>query len=75
MTTFEYYKLVSEHMRKYPNQRKGQAMFNVAWDYLGESLSGLYGTDKDPFYKDDNIARFVEFLSVGGFFSDLTPQA
>lgn len=39
--------------KAYPEQRKGQAFFNVLHHMYPEVANKLRGTDKDPFYRDE----------------------
>ena len=71
MTTWQFHAAVKNYMNKRPEQRKGQAMYNVAWHYLGNKLDSIIGTDKDPFYNDKNINAFVAHLTDNNFFSDV----
>ena len=70
MTTWQFEAMVKNHMKTHPDQRKGQAMFNVAWDHIGDKVDYILGSEKDPYYKDENIPVFMEYLTENNFFSE-----
>ena len=77
MKTWEFDAKVANHCKKHPSQRVGQAIFNVAWETLGQRLNPIIGTNKDPFFVDDNIQAFYSYLNDSGFFAaegDLTSE-
>lgn len=49
-----------KEMRKYPEYRLGQAIFNESYRILNHNLAG---SENDCFYKDDKIINFLEELS------------
>jgi hypothetical protein len=71
MTSWQFYALVDAGMKHYPDQRRGQVMFNTAWDFITVNLNKIMGTDKDPFYNDSNIDRFIAYVTENKGFSDV----
>lgn len=56
----QYLSYVQRYMEMAPQQRRGQAHFNVL--YIGHpSIANMIrGTDVDPFYDDNRIVDFLE---------------
>ena len=57
------YELFDEEFRKYMSygcMRKGQATFNAVFSVDSEIANKLRGTEKDCFYFDDKIEKFME---------------
>lgn len=67
----KFYMIVDKRMCDYPNERKGQAMYNALWFDLGrDDLADLIvGTENDPFHMDSRIDNFIHFLVTKGFLS------
>ena len=42
--------------------RKGQILFNVAYDFFPEEVDKIRGTDIDCFYKDEKQEEFLKEL-------------
>ena len=64
----EFNKTVRDYREKNPHIRRGQASFNIAWklfDGLAHRVIGIEGLD--PFYKDENLPAFINFLVKEGF--------
>lgn len=63
MTKEEYNKIYNQAVIDYDTlpYRKGQCLFNLfSLEFIGEPwFDDLIGTNKDPFYKDDNIDNFL----------------
>jgi hypothetical protein len=70
MTTWQFEAMVNSHMKTHPDQRKGQVMFNLAWHHIGDKINYILDTSRDPFYNDDNIPKFMEYLTENNFFSE-----
>lgn len=47
-----------------PEWREGQVYFNVLEVYLPELAAQVRGTDLDPFYNDDRLDAFREWVSL-----------
>jgi hypothetical protein len=58
-TEADYWNMVVTMLREYPSYRMGQAMFNALHELYPDSARQLVGSDADPFYDNDNIARFL----------------
>ena len=61
MTT--YLDHVSKYLGYSTNERIGQAHFNVLYKLHPELANQIRATDKDPFYKDERLADFMEEIS------------
>lgn len=62
--TFEdFCLLASERARKQPNERTGQAAFNMLTQVNDALAEKVRGTSYDPFYDDSRLADFYGFLS------------
>jgi len=55
-------KLAEVRMKKYPQWRKGQAIFNVAFELYPYLADQLRGTIHDCFHRDDLIDEFLNAL-------------
>ena len=53
-------------MRRYPELRFGQCVFNIAADFYPVRAMALAGTDLDPFYNDSRVAAFLDALASDG---------
>jgi hypothetical protein len=56
----EFWAIVSSKQRE--GQRKGQAIFNTAYDMFPQEVRYLDGSLYDPFYDDRKIGEFLERL-------------
>lgn len=63
LLTFSHFiACVQEWRDMYPAQRYGQSLMNVL-DYLAPAWAEeVRGTDADPFYLDEKVERFYEFI-------------
>ena len=64
MTKEKYNRIYNQAIVDYETidiYRKGQCLFNLfALEFIGESwFDDLIGTNKDPFYNDNNINNFL----------------
>ena len=64
MELHEFFEGARNRQKNFPNERKGQAAFNLLYEVRKELADEIRGTDNDPFYDDSNWGRFVSFLSV-----------
>jgi hypothetical protein len=64
VTKDEFLEAVGHYRRTYPDQRYGQAIFNLAFTQpeLRETVDSLWSTDLDPFYRDDRVDDFLAAL-------------
>ena len=53
-------KLVKNRPRQW---REGQAYFNYAYRMEPDKVDCVRGTNLDPFYNDNNIKSFIEYLT------------
>lgn len=60
----EFYVIVSKTMHKYPQLRKGQTYFNVAYDLWPEETNKIRGTNDDCFHDDSKIENFMKYFDV-----------
>lgn len=51
-----------ENLKKQSGQRLGQIYFNALYDLDGKLASEIAGTERDPFYRDDRIPEFLEYV-------------
>ncbi len=58
---------VGAYQRKYPEWREGQTWFNVLYEQHPEIADDIRGTILDPFYNDENLPRFFNFLTKQEF--------
>lgn len=68
MTQEEFSNMADENMRfaasmrkTHPSLRLGQCLYNLVYALFPEE-SDKVPTDMDPFYKDENIPKFWEFM-------------
>ena len=61
MTIEEFNNIYIKSITNYKPLRKGQNLFNKFSEKLQDEewFRNLIGTNKDPFYKDENISRFL----------------
>lgn len=61
MTIEEFNDIYIQSITNYKPLRKGQKLFNNFAEKLQteEWFKNIIGTNKDPFYKDENISRFL----------------
>ena len=61
MTIEEFNDIYNQSITNYKPLRKGQKLFNNFAEKLQteEWFKNIIGTNKDPFYKDENISRFL----------------
>ena len=61
MTIEEFYNIYNQSITNYKPLRKGQNLFNKFDKKLQYEkwFKNIIGTNKDPFYKDENIPRFL----------------
>ena len=61
MTIEEFNDIYIKSITNYKPLRKGQKLFNNFAEKLQteEWFKNIIGTNKDPFYKDENILRFL----------------
>ena len=68
MTYTEFVQMVNDHRKLNPDERYGQAMWNVAVNH-NESFAELaVEAEVDPFYDDSKVPEFVGFLWGWGMF-------
>ena len=56
----EFYQHLVVYMHDHPQQRKGQAAFNVMWYMFPDIADEFRGSELDPFYHDERTLDFVE---------------
>lgn len=44
------------------DERIGQSVFNTLYDLDPEMADSIRGTDLDPFYNDDRVAKFYDHV-------------
>jgi len=49
--------------RQHPCLRKGQTWFNVLYEQHPALADEIRSTEANPFYVDDNLSRFFEFIT------------
>lgn len=49
---------------EHPDERYGQAVYNIMLAYRFNQVRVLAGTDLDPFYDDGKVEAFLEHLDV-----------
>lgn len=54
--------LVEAHQKENPEERKGQALFNVLFENFTEIAEIIRGTRYDTFYLDEKISSCYEFI-------------
>lgn len=61
MTIEEFNDIYIQSITNYKPLRKGQKLFNNFAEKLQteEWFKNIIGTNKDPFYKDENISKFL----------------
>jgi hypothetical protein len=50
------------HKENAPHCRLGQAYFNVLCDFDSELAESIRASHIDPFYRDDNLNKFLVFV-------------
>lgn len=63
MNITAYWLLVMAYRKQHPGMREGQILFNVFHTMNPEMANFVCGKEFDPFYDDDRIPAFCEFLS------------
>lgn len=60
----EYIDAVAEYMERHPDQRSGQAHFNVLYfqAFDPEFADQIRGEELDPFYKSSKVPEFIKAL-------------
>ncbi len=58
-----YWLLVMAYRKKHPGMREGQILFNVFATLKPDLANFVCGKEIDPFYDDERIPLFVEFIS------------
>ena len=58
----DYWARVTERQADYPEWREGQTAFNVLHEMRPELANKIRGGTIDPFYRDDKLPYFVEWL-------------
>ena len=58
-----YWLLVMAYRKKHPGMREGQILFNVFAGLRPHMASFVTGKEFDPFYDDDRIPQFIDFIS------------
>lgn len=58
-----YWTKVMVYRTKHPKQREGQILFNVFAGLYPDMANFACGKPFDPFYDDDRIPLFIEFIS------------
>ena len=56
----EFLAKLSEYWEQHPNQRFGQAAFNLMWELAPNLADHFRATSLDPFYKSEKVAEFVD---------------
>lgn len=67
MSMREYQKAVAAYRARYPEQRSGQAHYNVLATMDGHLADQVLGTKLDPFYQDARVPEFLAWLSKQAF--------
>jgi hypothetical protein len=63
-----YYEYYMQYMKKYPQQRPGQAAFNAACFFSPQTkrlAEAITATSYDPFHNGHQIRNFLEYLRIG----------
>lgn len=63
MTEAEFHDAVRASMRKWPEQRYGQAVFNVLREAYPEIAEHVLGTELDPFFFDERVPALLVFMA------------
>lgn len=61
---WQYLAKFGEMRKAHPQWREGQAYFNALEELLPDFANEIRGTKLDPFYHDDRIDAFREWLSL-----------
>lgn len=61
-TNFMKYMQLSYKNMRMMGWREGQALFNTLYDIRPSLADRTRATDIDPFFKDSNIAAFLQFV-------------
>jgi len=56
-------KIVNLYNERYTELRLGQTWYIVVHKLYPDIIKDIVGTDRDPFYKDSNIPKFLEKIS------------
>ena len=64
MNIDEFTVLLSRYMSHHPDQRLGQAAFNMLYEIFPEEVGRLRGSMVDPFYNDNKINNFLTALGI-----------
>lgn len=63
--SYETFKKIENNVNKIKSEksylRLGQIWFNETFKYTYK-VTDLLNTDKDPFFQDDNIDRFIDYI-------------
>lgn len=52
-----------QYTHAHPGQRPGQAAFNALWNISPALADYIRGTQTDPFYNDQRINNFLEYVA------------
>ena len=64
---FDDFVISADRLHRETGWRRGQAMFNLLYDIhpgLADSIRGEHHEGRDTFYRDENIPRFLVWLSA-----------
>ncbi|HMT01742.1 MAG TPA: hypothetical protein PKD00_00290 [Burkholderiales bacterium] len=45
-----------------PSLRLGQCLFNIFFENYPDIINKIKNTDKDPFYNNNNIVKFLNYI-------------
>ena len=62
MTFGDYILAVMHQWSETPSWRAGQTYFNVLYRMRPEMADSLRGSSRDPFYNDDRIDDFLDYV-------------
>ena len=65
LTTLEYAEFLERvhlYRKDFPQLRLGQAMYNILNSYHPNLAVSVRGTELDPFYRDDRVEDFLEYI-------------
>ena len=65
ISTQDFTDIYSKASEVFVNSREirfGQALFNVLFEINSDVANEIRGTKYDPFYRNENIGRFTEYL-------------
>ena len=63
MTFDDYVVAANKHVRMHPNQRPGQAYFNVLYRIRPAMADSVRDTPLDPFHRNDVLPNFLAYVA------------